>query len=781
MPPGPLPPHPAPTDPSPTGAARDWVLPAVLAALLVAASFTNFLTFHVMAELFACVVALVMFVVVAHTRRFTRNDFLLWLGCGYFWAAMMDLVHTLAYKGMHVFPTDDANLATQYWVAGRTVQAITLAAAPLFLSRPVKPGVAFAIPGLLAAGQYAAITAGWYPDAFIEGVGLTAFKIGAEYTIVGVLCGAFAFLWSRRGLLDRALLRLVLASIALTIVSELAFTLYTDVYGITNIAGHVLKFAAFWLIFQAIVQTTLAEPFRALSRTASTYDAIPDPTLLVDPTGLIVQANRATAEEFRKPVAELVGQPVHELLHPMDHTATGCPDCAAIKAGLPLPQRETFNPLTGRTYLVTFTRVRGRPDRGGNEDRTGIAGGGTIVVLHDVTARRRAEDWVRTHAERLAMALDNGELGLWDWNVQTGTVYFSPTMETMLGYEAGAWDRHVSAWEKLVHPDDRETVIRTLTDHLEGRTPLYQCEHRVRRADGTWAWILDKGKVVERDAEGRALRAVGTHADISLVKRHEEALRDKSRRLEESNRDLEQFAYVASHDLQEPLRMVSGYLTLVRRRYADRLDLQGQEFINLAVDGAARMSRLISDLLDYSRISTRGQKFEAVPAAEAVAAALENLGVALADADAQVEVAADLPTVRADRAQLERLFQNFIGNAIKYRSLDRPVHIRVGLTEADDGFAAFAISDNGIGIDAADHERIFQIFTRLHARTEYEGTGIGLAVCKRIVDRHGGFIRVESTPGKGSTFIVGLPLADAFSAPTTPGADTAAGDQRLSA
>ena len=736
-----------------------------LGILLVVAAFHNFLVFHVLAELFACVVGIVLFVVVVSTRRLTRSAFLLWLGCGYFWTAMVDLIHTLAYKGMHVFPGDDANLPTQLWVAARAVQTVTLLLAPLFLSRPLSTPVAFGGLGALAVGQGVLIAMGFYPDAFIDGMGLTAFKVGAEFAMVALLAAAALFLRHRRALLDAAVRRLVTASIGLTAASELSFTLYVDVYGVFNALGHILKFGAFWAIYLAIVRTTLTEPFRVLARAASTYDAVPDPTVLVGPDARIVQANRATTEEFRMPVTQLIGTPVHDLLHPWGVDADHCPDCAALQSGRPLPQREVFQPLTGHTYLVTFTPMAAA-ESGGEP-------AGTIVVMRDITARRRAEDWVRTHAERLAMALDNGELGLWDWNVQTGTVYFSPNMELMLGYPVGSWERHVSAWESLVHPDDRAQVNATLTAHLEGLTPIYECEHRVRRADGTWAWILDKGKVVERDGEGQPVRAVGTHTDISVLKRQQEDLRDKSRRLEESNRDLEQFAYVASHDLQEPLRMVAGYLSLVRRRYADRLDDNGREFISLAVDGAARMSRLISDLLEYSRVSTRAQDMQAVPAAAAVTRALSNLGAAIAEAGAEVAVADLLPVVRGDPAQVERLFQNLIGNAVKYRAPDHAPVITVGVEPGGpSGFASFVVADNGIGIAPEDQERIFQIFTRLHGRTDYEGTGIGLAVCKRIIDRHGGSIAVRSALGAGAAFVFTLPLSE----DAAPGVAPAAAD-----
>ena len=221
-----------------------------------------------------------------------------------------------------------------------------------------------------------------------------------------------------------------------------------------------------------------------------------------------------------------------------------------------------------------------------------------------------------------------------------------------------------------------------------------------------------------------------------------------------SNRELEQFAYIASHDLQEPLRMVSSYLQLLERRYADRLDQDAKDFIDFAVDGARRMRQLINDLLTYSRVGTRAKQFAPTDCNEIVTQTVNNLTVAIQETDAHI-TCDDLPTVVADETQILQLFQNLMGNAIKFHG-DRPPRIHIGVEERD-GVWVFSVQDNGIGIRPRDSERIFRIFQRLHGREEYEGTGIGLAVCKKIVERHGGWIWVESEPGQGSTFTFTLP------------------------
>jgi PAS domain S-box-containing protein len=242
--------------------------------------------------------------------------------------------------------------------------------------------------------------------------------------------------------------------------------------------------------------------------------------------------------------------------------------------------------------------------------------------------------------------------------------------------------------------------------------------------------------------------------DITDRKRVEEQLRQAAAALESSNAELEQFAYVASHDLQEPLRMVASYTQMLARRYRGKLDADADEFIGYAVDGATRMQALINDLLAYSRVGTRGHPLEPTDTAAIVDRVISDLDFTIKESRAAVE-RGPLPVVLGDSVQLGQLFQNLISNAIKFHGQQAP---EVHVTATREGSSwRFAVQDNGIGLDPAYAERIFVIFQRLHTRAEYPGTGIGLAICKKIVERHGGRIWVESEPGAGTTFYFTLP------------------------
>jgi signal transduction histidine kinase len=241
------------------------------------------------------------------------------------------------------------------------------------------------------------------------------------------------------------------------------------------------------------------------------------------------------------------------------------------------------------------------------------------------------------------------------------------------------------------------------------------------------------------------------------LKEYSEQLEETVEDLERSNIELEQFAYVASHDLQEPLRMVSSYMQLLEKRYRGRLDDDADEFIAFAVDGAKRLQTLIKDLLAFSRVKSRGRSFDSTDSQWIIERVLTNLGELIKENNATV-THDRLPTVMADDVQLEQVFQNLLGNAIKFHS-EVPPEIHIG-AERMDGEWKFSVRDNGIGIEPEYREKIFVIFKRLHGGEEYPGTGIGLAISKRIIERHGGRIWVETTPGGGSTFFFTLPVRE---------------------
>jgi len=254
------------------------------------------------------------------------------------------------------------------------------------------------------------------------------------------------------------------------------------------------------------------------------------------------------------------------------------------------------------------------------------------------------------------------------------------------------------------------------------------------------------------------LAALGSQIGQFIERRRaEEQLRLTSANLERSNTELQQFAYVASHDLSEPLRMVISYLEILRDQAKPKLDAQEREFIGFAADGAQRMQALIKDLLAYSRVDLRGGTFELTSCEQAFDSAIANLKVAIAESNATI-TREPLPKVSADAVQLTQVFQNLIGNAIKFHGSEPPrIHVAAQRRENE---WLFSVRDNGIGIDPRNFDRIFDLFQRLHTRQEYPGTGMGLAICKKIVERHGGQMWVESKPGQGSAFFFTLPVAE---------------------
>jgi PAS domain S-box-containing protein len=307
--------------------------------------------------------------------------------------------------------------------------------------------------------------------------------------------------------------------------------------------------------------------------------------------------------------------------------------------------------------------------------------------------------------------------------------------------------------------------LRFLPENLAERDEIVDRIHRGERiAPYRTKRVRKDGRIIDvslsaaplRDASGAIVGAASIVRDITDQVRTEEALARQALELQRSNAELERFAYVASHDLQEPLRTITSFVQLLARRYKGKLDADADEFIQYAVDGASRMRVLIQDLLDLARIHSRGDTLVPVSLEEILAETLQGLQAVLAESGAAV-THGPLPVVYADPVQMRQLFSNFIGNALKFRGTDPPaVHVQA---ERQGAGWSVSIRDNGIGIEPQYLERIFIVFQRLHGRDEYPGTGIGLALCKRIVERHGGRIWVESEPGRGSAFFFTLPKA----------------------
>jgi PAS domain S-box-containing protein len=444
--------------------------------------------------------------------------------------------------------------------------------------------------------------------------------------------------------------------------------------------------------------------------------------------------------------------------------------------------------IGGRVWELRFTRLDGTPQRNwqarfvlaGGLLFTGLLGAFLLVVTgradaveelvarrtreienvnvslrHEVGERSRAELQHQRSEERLAAAQQIAHLGSWELDLSTNRFLWSEEFYRIHGIERRDEVIDFGRFLERVHPEDQRLVDRIFGRALTDHQP-FSFRYRIVRPDGSVRTLDARGEVTLDPFQSSAVLMHGTGQDVSELDRAEHLLADRTVELERSNvelersnAELERFAYVASHDLQEPLRAVASHVQILAEDYQGRLDAEADECIRHAVEGARRMRDLIQDYLAYSRVRISQDPHEPTSSKQALASAIGELTDRIEEAGARV-THDELPEVIADPAQLAELFKDLVANAIKFRR-DEPPHIHVSAARADTAWI-FSVRDNGIGIDPEHTGRIFRLFQRLHTQDRYPGTGIGLAIAKKIVERHGGRIWVESMPSMGSTF-----------------------------
>ncbi len=381
-----------------------------------------------------------------------------------------------------------------------------------------------------------------------------------------------------------------------------------------------------------------------------------------------------------------------------------------------------------------------------------------LTKIEDITQRKEMQTAIQTSEEKYRTLYETMTQGVIHQDSKGRIISINPAAEEIMGLNSSSMNGETFNYHnKAIHEDGSDfpsenhpSIIALKTGKVVRNVVMGIFNSQKEN----YNWININATPLFKPGDNKPFQVYITFEDITETMKAHKLLNDTLDELKRSNTELEQFAYVASHDLQEPLRMVSSFTQLLERKYKDSLDAEGLEYINFAVDGAQRMQLLINDLLAYSRVHTKGEKFEDVQLDKVFDDVLFNMEIPIEENNAIITTES-LPVISADYSQMVQVFQNLISNAIKYRGQETPqIHVS---SQKQDYHWQFSVKDNGIGINPDYYEQVFQIFRRLHTRDEYEGTGIGLAITKRIIERHDGNIWLESKPGEGSIFYFTIP------------------------
>lgn len=386
-----------------------------------------------------------------------------------------------------------------------------------------------------------------------------------------------------------------------------------------------------------------------------------------------------------------------------------------------------------------------RPFRAGSEEIEGA-----ILTLFDVTDIKKLESELRSHRDLLEGLLETETSGYWDWNIPDQTEYMSPRFKSMFGYTEDEMPNSPDAWMEIVHPDDRPNVTENYDSHIKSRGAVpYSQEVRCYHKDGSIVWVMRRGRVVEWAEDGSPIRMMGVLIDVTSLTRREEEVR---RRAEEVRR----FAFIAAHDLLQPINTISNSVDLLKDELSLDLSPDAGKALSFLSSATERMGVRVAGVLEYARLQDEEHALEPIELEALWHSCIEDLDKTIRDTGAIVEID-EMPGAMGTAGLVSRVMLNLLGNALKYVAPDERPQVKIDSVPAEHGFIGIRVSDNGIGIAPAEREKVFELFTRLHSDRDYEGNGLGLALCDRIVSQLGGKIWIEDSPGKGAIVIFTLP------------------------
>lgn len=731
-----------------------WAIPFIVSTVLIFLSFSNFLLFHTLAEFFAITIAILTSVVAWNMYPFTRNNYLMYIGSGYFWIGVLDLLHTMAYKGMNVIPGSGANMAVQFWIGTRYLEALLLLSAPWFLTHSFNRIRYFIIFGVISFLIISLVYAGYFPEGFIPGTGLTSFKIVSEYVIISILAVAIYYLYSQRALIESHIVNILIVSIVFTMFAELAFTFYVSVYGISNIIGHIFKIFSFWLIFQAIITTTLKEPFLVMSKGASTYDAIPDATIVVDENGIIHQANNEAHKLSNYKNNELIGKNNHEIFHAKNVKIEHCLVCQAIINSTELRGLELEIDENKIWYDFSLSKIIGASNLNG-----------TVEVIRDISQRKQAEKKVKEldvlknsivdNLPNMVFVKDANDHRYVDWNTAAEELTGLLKEEMLGNNDFDFWPEEQAQF--FIDKDNEVIQSKKLFDIPQ--------EPITTKFKGTRT--LHTKKIPIYDDEGKAKYLLGISDDITDKLRTEEMLRH-SQKMEAVG----QMSGGIAHDFNNQLGVILGYAELLLQQSLSEKQLKWIKAVQTAAD---RCAELTQQLLIFSR---KGEVDKKIINVNTLFSDMEVMiqRTLTPEIDVKYYYADSLWPIEVNPGACKDVILNLILNArdampdggsltietsncvISEKSAEKIPNLSSG------EYVQIMISDSGHGMSKAVYERIFEPF--FTTKEVGKGTGLGLSMVYGFVHRYGGDILLETNPGEGATFRIYLPCVVEYESET---------------
>jgi PAS domain S-box-containing protein len=749
-------------EPFPAKRLRAVAISSLILFGLYLSSRYNYLLFHSLVELFSIVVACGIFIIAWNSRRILDNNYLLFLGIAYLFIAFLDLIHTLAYKGMPIFQGYSPDLATQLWIAARYMEGLSLLAAPLFLSRRLSPGMAFGAYGLATFAVLASLFV-WpvFPVCFIEGSGLTPFKKISEYVISVILLGALGVLFKRRDAFDSDVFRWLSASILFTIAGELAFTFYVSVFGLSNVVGHFCKLVSYFLIYKAIIQTGLKRPYSLLFRNLKQKETdlkkseerfrrflneLDDGAFETDDMGNLTYVNRAAAEIPGKAIDELLNRPFFPLF-----------TVASQARAADVYKRSMQGEGIGETYELEFTngaicQFKNSLLMGNDGKITGVFG-----IMRDVTRAKQAEQAIRESETKFRTLFDTSPQAIALTETQTGSLLdVNETLCRISGYEKKDLIGKTTTELGFYSPEDRDRFVADLK--TKGRVDGLDMDFRIK--DG--AMVHARMFAVPIQIEGSPF-ILTSFFDMTEQRRLEVQL-ERSQRME----SIATLTGGIAHDYNNLLTIILGNIALARES-ADK-DPSTRISLQEAEQASLKMRDLTHQLMTLSK---GGMSMRTPGPIQDVLEETARKILAGSSVDLVLNIPEVLDLVNHDSRQLAYAIENVVRNAVEASTEGGVMAVtaqnicieangrQTSLPLKEGCYVRISVQDEGPGIPEAIRDKIFDPYFSTKPRGTQKGMGLGLSIAYAVVRNHGGHIDVATALGKGTTVSMFLPAWEA--------------------